>query len=231
MRAVKCIVTAGPTSEPLDAVRRLTNLSTGQLGTALSSHLVKRGHAVTLLRSVSAVAPLPVGSVQAVPFTTTANLTERLQELASSSVGAVFHAAAVSDFTGGRIWLRRSDGTLTEISSSKVSTRDGTLLAELVPTPKVISKLREFFPGAWLVGWKYEVDGGPAALMMRAEQQIVENKTDGCVMNGPAYGSGFGLLTGGGEFSHHADAAALCNALADLLEQQSPGSGHNSQIR
>ena len=49
-----CIVTAGPTYEPIDQVRRLTNHSTGQLGTGLAKRLAANGHEVTLLRSRSA---------------------------------------------------------------------------------------------------------------------------------------------------------------------------------
>jgi phosphopantothenoylcysteine synthetase/decarboxylase len=46
---MNCVVTAGPTYEPLDEVRRLTNFSTGRLGTELANFLVDRGHQVTLL--------------------------------------------------------------------------------------------------------------------------------------------------------------------------------------
>ena len=49
-----CIVTAGPTYEPIDQVRRLTNHSTGQLGTGLAKRLADDGHEVTLLRGRSA---------------------------------------------------------------------------------------------------------------------------------------------------------------------------------
>ena len=46
---MKCIVTAGPTFEALDDVRRLTNFSTGRLGTTLANYLAARGHNVILL--------------------------------------------------------------------------------------------------------------------------------------------------------------------------------------
>jgi phosphopantothenoylcysteine synthetase/decarboxylase len=92
-------------------------------------------------------------------FTTTANLRERLQALAGQAVDAVFHAAAVSDFTFGKVWRRNSTGELVEIKGGKISTREGTLMAELLPTPKVISELRTWFPQARLVGWKFEVEG------------------------------------------------------------------------
>ncbi|MFN7139090.1 MAG: phosphopantothenoylcysteine decarboxylase, partial [Limisphaerales bacterium] len=45
---MKCIVTAGPTYEELDEVRRLTNFSTGKLGSSLANFLVAQGHEVTL---------------------------------------------------------------------------------------------------------------------------------------------------------------------------------------
>jgi phosphopantothenate---cysteine ligase (CTP) len=46
---MNCIVTAGPTYEPLDEVRRLTNFSTGRLGSELATFLTTQGHQVTLL--------------------------------------------------------------------------------------------------------------------------------------------------------------------------------------
>ena len=49
-----CIVTAGATWEPLDQVRRLTNFSTGSLGSALARRLAADGHPVDLLLAESA---------------------------------------------------------------------------------------------------------------------------------------------------------------------------------
>ena len=46
---MNCIVTAGPSYETLDEARRLTNFSTGRLGSELAAFLTARGHAVTLL--------------------------------------------------------------------------------------------------------------------------------------------------------------------------------------
>src|SRR5580658_4971705 len=54
---MNCIVTAGPTYEPLDDVRRLTNFSTGRLGTELANYLVARGHKVILLIGEMATYP------------------------------------------------------------------------------------------------------------------------------------------------------------------------------
>ena len=70
----------------------------------------------------------------------------------------MFHAAAVSDFAFGKVWEPSPGGTLTEVRAGKLTTRQGMLLAELVPTPKVIAELRAWFPHARLAGWKVKPD-------------------------------------------------------------------------
>ncbi len=214
---MNCVVTAGPTFEKLDDVRRLTNFSTGRLGSELAEFLAAQGHQVTLLLGEQATwsGDHPRAGVQR--FTTTADLRDRLQSLARTPINAVFHAAAVSDFTFGKIWLRSSDGRLTEVRSGKISTREGVLLAELVPTPKIIAELREWFPAARLVGWKYEVEGDRSAVLSLAERQLRDCRTDGCVANGPAYGSGFGLVTASCQSQHFADSSTLFAALAKMV--------------
>src|SRR6266481_92604 len=89
--AMRCIVTAGPTYEPLDNVRRLTNFSTGRLGSELANFLTDQGHEVLLLLGEQAIyrAPSRVRSVEM--FTTTTDLRDRLRARAGTDVGAVFH--------------------------------------------------------------------------------------------------------------------------------------------
>ena len=215
-----CIVTAGPTYEPIDQVRRLTNHSTGQLGTGLAKRLADDGHEVTLLRGRAAThteMPKGIGFLQ---FTTTADLAEKLERLAraESGAGAVFHAAAVSDFAVGQIFRRADDGQLKPLNAGKLSTRDGALLLELKPTPKIIASLREWFAEALLLGWKYEVDGDRDSALGQGQTQIVENQTNGCVVNGPAYGNGFGWLSNDHPAEHLADKAELFNKLAGLAK-------------
>jgi phosphopantothenoylcysteine synthetase/decarboxylase len=214
---MNCVVTAGPTFETMDNVRRLTNFSTGRLGTELANFLTARGHAVTLLIGEQATYPGEHKATRVKPFSTTADLMAQLQGLAKLDIGAVFHAAAVSDFTFGKIWLRSEQGELSEIKSGKISTRQGTLLAELVPTPKIIANLRAWYPTAKLVGWKFEVDGDRASVLRAAENQLRECRTDFCVANGPAYGAGFGLVTGAGQCVPLAGQAELFEALAEMI--------------
>ena len=213
-----CVITAGPTYETMDNVRRLTNFSTGRLGTELANFLVSRGHQVTLLLGEQATHCGERRAQRIETFSTTANLLARFEALSKQGVDAVFHAAAVSDYAFGKIWLRAADGGMTEMKSGKISTRAGTLLAELVPTPKVIAELRGLFPGSKLVGWKYEVDGDRASVLAAAERQLHECRTDACVANGKAYGPGFGIVTAPAACEHHHEMAGLFGALAKLVE-------------
>ena len=215
---MRCIVTAGPTAEPLDRVRRLTNFSTGRLGSELVNFLSERGHEVTLLIGQQATWRGERRTDLIETFTTTADLRQRLRALAKLPVDAVFHAAAVSDFAFGRAWRRTPTGELSEIAAGKISSRLGVVLAELVPTPKIISELRGWFHKARLVGWKYEVDGVRSGVIQLAERQIAECLTDACVANGPAYGTGFGLVRPLGEARHLADARGLFQALEQLID-------------
>ncbi len=213
---MRCLVTAGPTFEPLDQVRLLTNRSTGRLGTELARHLASHGHDVILLRGALASWPITEArraGVNHLEFTTTADLRARFESLASTTVDAVFHAAAVSDFAFGRILQKRSDGELTAVQSGKLDTRGGALWAQLVPTPKLIAGLHDWFPEAWLVGWKFEVAGDRAVALARALAQIRECRTHACVANGPAYGPGFGLVRPGHDALHCPDPPGLYAAL------------------
>ena len=216
-QTVICLVTAGPTYEPLDGARRITNFSTGQLGTELANFLAAHGHEVALLIGQQATYPGERRAQHVETFTTTADLSARLEARIGRAVGAVFHAAAVSDFSFGKVWSRGPGGELNEITSGKYSTRHGTLLAELVPTKKVIVSLRGWFPEARLTGWKYEVDGVRTDVIHAAEKQIAECRLDACVANGPAYGSGFGLLNQGSVCTHIEDKLALFDALERSL--------------
>jgi phosphopantothenoylcysteine decarboxylase/phosphopantothenate--cysteine ligase len=213
---MRCIVTAGPTFEPLDRVRRLTNHSTGRLGSELTSHLALAGHEVTLLIGQQSTWRGEREAARVETFTTTDNLRLRLRALADEGWDAIFHAAAVSDFTFGKAFSRGARGELHEVHSNKFSTRGEPLLVELVPTAKIISEMRGWFPRATIVGWKYEVEGLREEVVEKASRQIFENQTDACVANGPAYGDGFGLVTPEG-CEAIADAQALYARLGEFI--------------
>jgi phosphopantothenoylcysteine decarboxylase/phosphopantothenate--cysteine ligase len=214
---MNCIVTAGPTFEPLDDVRRLTNFSTGRLGTELANFLTARGHRVILLIGESATYKGDCAAQSVKIFSTTADLRAKLKSFSGKKVDAIFHAAAVSDFTFGKTFTRAADGKLKPFKpSKKISTRGGNLFVELAPTPKIIAELRGWFPKTKIVGWKFEADGGRADALRAARRQMADCATDFCVANGPAYGKGFNLVSTCGQ-KHFANDVKLFAALESIF--------------
>jgi len=223
---MNCIVTAGPTYEPLDDVRRLTNFSTGRLGTELANFLAARGHKVILLIGAMATHGGERRAQRVETFTTAADLRDKLKAVSAKKVDAIFHAAAVGDFAFGRIFTPNESGKLAEIkAASKISTRQSKLLVELVATPKIIAELRGWFPRTRIVGWKFQADGARTDAVSAAKEQIAECSTDLCVANGPAYGGGFGLVARDGRVAHLASAPLLFEALDKFLQPQRADQG------
>ena len=218
---MNCIVTAGPTYQPIDDVRRLTNFSTGRLGTELAAFLAAKGHSVTLLTGYYSIFRDVKAAQKIIEFSTPADLLSQLQSLTDWSVDAVFHAAAVGDFEFGKVWIRLPAGDLKELSAKKIPSRQDGLLVELTPTLKIISRLRQIFPKALIVGWKFETDGDLATALKTGRRQISENRTDACVLNGPAYGDGYGVLTLEGDCEHQPTSDALFQTLEQRLARKS----------
>jgi len=214
---MKILVTAGPAYEPLDAVRRLANFSTGRLGSELANHLSAVGHEVTLLLGQMSTWHGRPQVSRLLQFDTGANLGEHFRRLSTEPVDAIFHAAAVSDFGFGRIYRREADGSLVEVVAGKVPTNLSGLMVELRATPKLIAGLRDLYPAARIAGWKYAVDGGRSEVVASALEQIRGCRTDLCVANGPAYGDGFGIVFRNGDVRHCPDRTALFYALSDWL--------------
>jgi len=214
---MNCIVTAGPTIEPLDDVRRLTNFSTGRLGMELANFLTARGHKVTLLIGESATYAGECRAQTVKTFSTTADLRAKLKSFSRKKVDAIFQAAAVSDFAFGKIFTETKAGEFTALKATKkISTRQGNLLVELLPTPKIIAELRGWFSKTKIVGWKFEADGGRTGALRLAEKQIADCATDACVANGPAYGKGFNLVLADGRKKHFPSAEKLFSALEKI---------------
>jgi phosphopantothenoylcysteine decarboxylase/phosphopantothenate--cysteine ligase len=140
-------------------------------------------------------------------FSTNESLAEGLRSLARTP-SVVLHAAALCDFV-----LESIEGTE---GSNKLSSRAGSIRLTLKPAEKILPNIRAWFPDARIIGWKFELDGTRAQAIARAAAQIRESRTDACVVNGAAYGPGFGLITSGDPPVHFPDKALLAGHLADL---------------
>ncbi len=92
----KILVTAGPTREPLDPVRFLTNHSTGKMGYAIARQAMLRGAEVTLISGPAALTPPPF--VEVVPVIRAADMFEAVKARWESQ-DIIIKAAAVADYT------------------------------------------------------------------------------------------------------------------------------------
>ncbi len=213
---MRIVITSGPSYEPIDQVRRLSNFSTGELGTLLAEAFAEAGHSVVCFRGVASTFPPPLWPVEVVPFTTNDDLAEGLRRLpVRDEPTIVLHAAALCDFKVREIIDEKGE----PVHGDKVPSRAGTLKLTLEPTPKLIASLRRMFPSSILVGWKYELDGTTDQVIAKGRHQMEECLTDACVLNGHAYGSGFGLISRAGEQAHLPDKAALCRFLIEWAER------------
>jgi phosphopantothenoylcysteine synthetase/decarboxylase len=214
---MKVIVTAGPSYEPIDEVRRLTNFSTGELGVMLARQLAKSGFEVFCLRGVGATCNGPLPECHLHPFTTNDDLADQLARLGKAHhIAAVFHAAALCDFKVRQV----RDAQGQPCASAKIDSRTGLLTLVLEPARKLIGELSALFPQAILVGWKYELNGTRDEALARAWRQLRENQTDACVLNGEAYGSGFALCMPPGDIHELRDKAELAGHLPAWLSER-----------
>jgi phosphopantothenoylcysteine synthetase/decarboxylase len=111
----------------------------------------------------------------------------------AETIDFVFHAAALADFRVARIEVNR-----TPQFSPKIGSDAGPVWLELVSRPKLIASLRKYFPEARIVGWKYEHGITRDELLLEAANQMQQHRTNACVVNGRAFGSGFGICTDAG---------------------------------
>lgn len=219
MKHPRIIVTCGPSFEPIDQARRITNFSTGQLGVLLGNHFGQKGADVLCFKGEQATTRETLRWGQLRSFSTNESLLEGLLMVpAREEVTAVLHAAALCDFRVDRI----INAAGVPVDSPKFSTREGELHLILKPTLKILPQLRDLFPAAWIVGWKYEPGGTPAEALAKGRLQLQECRTDASVVNGAGYGPGFAVCLPDRDPLRCADRDSLAVTLCDLLMRRSP---------
>lgn len=128
LKGKKILVTAGPTQEPIDPVRYLTNHSSGKMGYAIAKVCSMRGAEVTLVSGKTAIKP-PL-FVDVVPVTTAREMYEAVTGR-SDRQDIVIKAAAVADYRP------------KTISEQKVKKTDEELSIEMERTDDILKYLGE----------------------------------------------------------------------------------------
>jgi phosphopantothenoylcysteine decarboxylase/phosphopantothenate--cysteine ligase len=136
----RVLVTAGPTREPIDPVRYISNRSSGRMGYALAAAAARRGAAVTLVSGPTALTPPAAAAF--VPVQTAEEMREAVLHHAGRA-GIVIKAAAVADYRVGRPAEQKIKGK-----------RDLTLA--LTPNPDILAEVAARAGEAFIVGFAAE---------------------------------------------------------------------------
>lgn len=157
----RVVVTAGPTLEPIDPVRVITNRSSGKMGYAVAQAARDAGAEVTLVAGPTALAAPP--GVRLVPIETVAELRDAVLA-ALPDADAVVMAAAVADHRPAEV-LR---------TKLKKRTTGGELVLRLVETADVLRAVAAARrPGTLIVAFKAETgDPVPDASRMLREKGL-----------------------------------------------------------
>jgi phosphopantothenoylcysteine synthetase/decarboxylase len=212
------MITGGPASEPIDRVRCITNQSTGELAVKLAQRFSAAEHQVELFLGRGATCRLETARY----FQTNEDLHRLLSEVPERNrVDAVLHAAALSDFGVARTLVAGKDSDTAKISS------DAEFIdLRLVPKPKLIRGLRDLFANAYIMGWKFELKGTRTDVERAGVQQIELSRTNACVLNGSAFGPGFGFCTGQGLVRTLPTKDALSDWLVTVVGDASAAGKH-----
>src|SRR6516162_8328466 len=110
---MRVVITGGPSSEPIDKVRVITNRSTGQLAITLADCFGRAGHQVTLFLGQGAI----FRQIGAVAFERNEDLDALLEGVEEPArVDLVLHAAALSDFGVERVSEQGACSTASKIT-------------------------------------------------------------------------------------------------------------------
>jgi phosphopantothenoylcysteine decarboxylase/phosphopantothenate--cysteine ligase len=179
------LITAGPTQEPLDPVRYISNRSSGKMGYALAEAAAARGARVILVSGPVHLAP-PRG-LEVIPVRTAAEMRQKVFEnLAAASI--VVKAAAVADFH------------LSKVPEQKVKKTAARISLELDPTPDILAELGRKKGDRLLIGFAAETQN----LHQEARRKLESKNCDMVVGN----------LVGGSETGFESDENEVVLALA-----------------
>ena len=180
----KVLITAGATEVRIDQVRAITNIFKGRTGLELAKHFKARGYEVTLLTSSPKEAKRRYDG-PIIPYRDYDELTSAMyNQITGNCPDIIIHSAAVSDYkcdgvfedTGGQ--LKRLD------ASKKVSSSHKELFLRMLPTEKIIDKIKRDwgFKGI-LVKFKLEVGISDEDLIVIAQNSRTHSDADLIVAN------------------------------------------------
>jgi len=174
----KWLITAGPTREPLDPVRYLSNHSTGKMGFALAAAALQAGHEVLLITGPTQQ-ELAHPNLKLIQIETAEELLEQVQANWSWATAGIF-SAAVADYR------------VAEVASEKIKKSAAQMELTLVKNPDVLAWAAAHKNEQTVVGFALETNNSEENALMKLRSK----KLDYIVLNEQQNGvSGFGSDT------------------------------------
>lgn len=141
LKDIRILLTAGPTYEPIDAVRGITNRSSGKMGYAIAQAALEMGAKVTLISGPVSLSP-PHGA-QVVNVTTAAEMFESVKALIADA-HVFISVAAVADFR------------VAHPSEQKIKKSGNELTLHLIPNPDILAYVAALPNPPFCVGFAAE---------------------------------------------------------------------------
>lgn len=151
LAGVHVLITSGPTTTPIDAVRYITNHSTGRMGAAMAEVALRRGARVSMVLGVDKGVIRPVASADAASRLSVVEV-RTAEEMAAAALkilpqaNGVVATAAVMDYR------------VAEPSAKKLKRANLATTLDLVPSVDVLGSLRDAANGQWFLGFAAETD-------------------------------------------------------------------------
>ena len=207
------IITSGPTNERIDAVMKITNMSTGALGAVIADTILgdKEEEIDTIYYISPKLAYKPRVQSKKLKFIivdSTQDLLEALRKIFSETkIDVIIHSAAVGDYAGKyviraeelieEILEKAEEGKLTKEvlmgifenpkavcnNDTKISSYEPHLMTMLTLTPKVISQIKQMAPDVMLIGFKLLEGVSKEELFEVADTLRRKNQADYIVAN------------------------------------------------
>ena len=176
LKGKKILVTAGPTQEPIDPVRYISNRSSGKMGYAIATEALKEGAEVVLVSGPTNLTP-PAG-VTFISVTTTKEMFDAV--MAEADADVIIKAAAPSDY--------RPEHAEVE----KIKKNDDPVTLKMVKNPDILRTLGEHKRKQILIGFAAETQN----LETYALKKLDEKNLDMIVANNvKSEGAGFDVDT------------------------------------
>jgi phosphopantothenoylcysteine synthetase/decarboxylase len=143
---MKVLITAGNTAIPIDQVRIISNVFKGMTGTAIARYFANKWQQVTLITSnpqlLTAADRRLFDIISYRTYQQLAQIMER--KIINGNYDVIIHSAAVSDYQTAGVFVKARYGDLIPVdASNKIASTHPALYLKLVPTEKLIDKIRQ----------------------------------------------------------------------------------------